>query len=288
MRVAIAEDSVLLREGLARLLHEEGLRGRRPVPQRGRPPAQCAQLLAGCRDRRHPPAADAHRRGSSCGARDPRAAPIGRRPRPLAVRRARARAQAARGLAPRASATCSRTGSATSTSSSRAVRRVAAGRFGARPDHRLDAARRASGRDDPLARLTPREREVLELMAAGSSNQGDRRQARDHARARREVRLEHLRQARPALDGERVAARARRADVPALLRRERPGAHQKPEPQDSKSPALRTVGATATGERDLATAKGDPMRTRIIQDDPRENDQAKSTPGRREPRNRYL
>jgi len=27
-------------------------------------------------------------------------------------------------------------------------------------------------RDDPLALLTPREREVLELMATGSSNQG--------------------------------------------------------------------------------------------------------------------
>ena len=38
--------------------------------------------------------------------------------------------------------------------------------------------------DDPLDELTPREREVLELMAEGRSNQ-NRRQARDHASRRR-------------------------------------------------------------------------------------------------------
>ena len=53
-----------------------------------------------------------------------------------------------------------------------AVRRVAARRLRARPDHRLDPALASSAADDPLAELTPREREVLELMATGSSNQG--------------------------------------------------------------------------------------------------------------------
>jgi DNA-binding NarL/FixJ family response regulator len=52
-----------------------------------------------------------------------------------------------------------------------AVRRVAAG--GSALDPKIVStllSRRRS--DDPLAQLTPREREVLELMATGSSNQG--------------------------------------------------------------------------------------------------------------------
>jgi DNA-binding NarL/FixJ family response regulator len=52
-----------------------------------------------------------------------------------------------------------------------AVRRVAAG--GSAIDPKIVStlvSRRRS--DDPLAELTPREREVLELMATGSSNQG--------------------------------------------------------------------------------------------------------------------
>lgn len=52
-----------------------------------------------------------------------------------------------------------------------AVRRVAAGGSAIDPVivSRLVARRRS---DDPLDALTPREREVLELMASGSSNQG--------------------------------------------------------------------------------------------------------------------
>lgn len=52
-----------------------------------------------------------------------------------------------------------------------AVRRVAAG--GSALDPKIVSTLLSRHRsDDPLAQLTPREREVLELMATGSSNQG--------------------------------------------------------------------------------------------------------------------
>ena len=64
MRVVIADDEVLLREGLDRLLTEAGLRGRRQGGERRRAAAQGRAHAAGRRDRRHQDAADAHRRGA--------------------------------------------------------------------------------------------------------------------------------------------------------------------------------------------------------------------------------
>ncbi len=76
-----------------------------------------------------------------------------------------------------------------------AVERVAEGRTVVDPDlvRELFAAQR---REDPLAELTAREREVLALMAEGRSNAGIAKQPVARGRHRREARQEHPRQAR--------------------------------------------------------------------------------------------
>ena len=71
--------------------------------------------------------------------------------------------------------------------------------------------------DDPISQLSP-------PGARDPGADGDRElepgycgPARHHGARRREARLEHLRQARSPVDGKRVEARARRADVLAVL-----------------------------------------------------------------------
>ncbi len=71
--------------------------------------------------------------------------------------------------------------------------------------------------DDPLAVLTPREREVLELMATGTSNQGIADVDGDLAASGGEVRVERVLEARHPVDGQRVPAGAGGAALPAVL-----------------------------------------------------------------------
>ena len=71
--------------------------------------------------------------------------------------------------------------------------------------------------DDPLAQLTPREREVLELMATGSSNQGIADKLVITLRAVEKYVSSIFGKLGLPSTRQRVAARARGADVPALL-----------------------------------------------------------------------
>ncbi len=63
MRVVIAEDSVLLRQGLVHLLTDAGLEVVAAVEDADELLAGCRRATAGPLRRRHPDASDAHRRG---------------------------------------------------------------------------------------------------------------------------------------------------------------------------------------------------------------------------------
>ena len=120
MRVVVAEDAMLTREGLARLLGERGRRGRRPRP---RTPTSCCARSRATRpdaaivDIRMPPTHTDE--GLVAAQRDPRRSTPTSRVLVLSqLRRARATRCGCSRSIPSASATCSRTASSTSPCSS--------------------------------------------------------------------------------------------------------------------------------------------------------------------------
>ena len=94
-----------------------------------------------------------------------------------------------------------------------AVRRVADGGTALDPEVVAQLFRRRR-EDGPLERLTPREREVLELMAEGQIERRHRGVARAHGRSRGEARPEHPLQARPAAIRNGPPAGSRGAGLP--------------------------------------------------------------------------
>ena len=196
MRVVLADDSVLLREGIARLLEEAGFE---VVGQADNPDAAAAEgalVQPRRRDRRHPDAADAHRRGPARRAGDPRAHPGHRRARALAVRRAEYAldllSESAEGvgylLKDRVSdigefaAAVRRVGEGGSALDPTVVSQLVGRRRERRPARRPDPARARGARADGRGPLEP----------------GDLRPALHHAARGREARHEHLHEAPPA------------------------------------------------------------------------------------------
>ena len=98
-----------------------------------------------------------------------------------------------------------------------AVRRVAAG--GTALDPEVVAQLLVRRRNDPIDRLTPRELQVLRLMAEGAVQQRDRRGAEGQPERGGEIRHEHLRQARAVGHRQRPPPGAGRAQIPRHVSR---------------------------------------------------------------------
>ena len=198
MRVVIADDEALLREGLARLLAEAGIE---VVGQAATAPEALAQRQARPQpdvaivDIRMPPGhADD---GLIAAQQIRREHPGSRRARALASPRV-----ALRDAAARRSARARRLPAQGARVRRRRARRRAAahrrGRVRGRPDDRRAADERAPRAQGPLDELTDREREVLALIAEGLSNQRDLRPALPQPQDRRGARAPDLHEARAA------------------------------------------------------------------------------------------
>jgi DNA-binding NarL/FixJ family response regulator len=169
VRVVIAEDSALLREGLARILAD----GDFDVVAQARDGTSSSTPSAGTRrgrDRRHPHATDPHRRGRRA-AREIRA----RQPE-VGVLLLSQVVEASHALAlvserPEGFGYLLKDRVLEIDDFLESVRRVGPRRQRDRPGRDRPAVR-PPREDDPLAELTPREREVLGLMAEGLSNGG--------------------------------------------------------------------------------------------------------------------
>ena len=174
VRVVIADDSVLVREGIAAILPRAGIDVAAQVGSRGR--AARRRSTPTCPTSPSSTSACRRRRPTRGCARRTRSARATRRSAssssPSTSRSGSRRACWPR--PPRASATCSRTAWSTSTSSSARCERVADGGSALDPEVVTGLLARGPGRR-PLRTLTEREREVLELIAEGLLQPGHRR-----------------------------------------------------------------------------------------------------------------
>ena len=97
----------------------------------------------------------------------------------------------------------------------------------------------------------------------GQLQPGHRRRARDHAARGREVRLEHLRQARPAVDAAASRGACSRCCCSCAPDARAPARHQKPAPRTASPPVL-AARLTRAGP----AHREEPMKTRMIQREP--------------------
>ena len=179
--MVVADDSVLLREGLVRVLAEAGARGRRRLRRRGRAargscPSSTPDLAV--LDVRMPPTF--RDEGVRAAIRARELLPRRRHPAAVAVCRGRLRAGAALGRAAAASATCSRTASPRSTELADAIERIAAGGTVLDPEvvaqlHRPPAR--------PARHADPARARGAAAHGGGAHERGDRRRARSSASA---------------------------------------------------------------------------------------------------------
>ena len=169
MRILIAEDSVLLRAGLTRLLVDAGedvvaavgdADELLDVVERHQPDLAVVDV-------RMPPTTPTT--GSGPRSQIRAALARGRHPRAVASTSRSATPPSCSPATRAGSATCSRTASPTCADFLDAVRRVGEGGTALDPEVVAQLLAR-SRRRDPLDRLSPREREVLGLMAEGRSN----------------------------------------------------------------------------------------------------------------------
>ena len=212
VRVVICEDHALVRDGLERLLLDHGFEVAASVDNAEAFLEAVEQRAARRLRRRRPAAADLHRRGRARRDRGPRS-------RFPACRSWSSRSTSSRPT-PRELLADGEGGVgyllkdrvADPVQFVDAVRRVADGGTALDPEAvaQLLGAARPPGRARPL---TPREREVLSLMAEGRSNGAIAEALVVTERRGREARLEHLREARPAGHGEGPPPGAGRAGL---------------------------------------------------------------------------
>ena len=226
MRVVIADDSRPPARGRRPDPRGGRLRGRRPGRERRRAHAQGAQLQPGRRHRRHPHAADAHRRGPARGAA--RSARSIRRGVLVLSQYVEA---GVRDGAPRRERRGRRLPAQGPRLGRRRVRGRRAprgrGRLRARPDHRRrssSAAAAATTRSPTSRRASARCSGSWPRAAPTPAS----RSARRHRARRREARDEHLREAAVARRARGPPPRPGRARLPPLVGVAAPADARKP------------------------------------------------------------